>query len=722
MKKKLLHTFILILALVNTNQLLIAQKGYDSKRKIKLDKLQEDYRILREIIEAVHPGLYLYQTPEKMTKTFDDYYLKINRDLTELEFYKLIVPMLDSIHCGHTSAELSPEYYNKLYSKPLIPFDIEIIDNKFFVKKNWIDSLDLLPGTEILTINGFTAKEIIDSISPSISCDSYQRAYKLFRMALHFRLHFAKYFDQTEKFELSITQPKDSIQEQLVVSGIGWKELQRKDTLPTPKPLSYEIIDSISTCVLRIESFSMGYIGLFGIDYKVFFKDVFTQICRKNIQNLVIDIRGNDGGNPEVFITLLKYLMYKSFNVYSKSVIQTQVYPKVFFKYSDLPRKYSKKWISSFTESINGEIVVKPTDKFIETLIQQPEDTIFRGNLYILTDAGSYSAASVLPSFLKSNQKVTLFGEETGGTASGNTGGIIPTVNLPKSKIRINVPLASTVINSNNLIWGRGVTPHFSIQRKPEDIIDNRDRQMEYLMNYIRFSKDSLPDNYFEIKLKKEGSSINGESQYIEGFRFSINIPDEYKTKGLDNDQFIKLVDDKKITGILTSPNQKITPLQFEIVNHRGFDDIYMKTSLGYFLWEKFEIKNDTLSFVINWWYCSPATQKDLQILQMAKSLLLDSTDWNSNDDRKCEDDIECNKWSLFCALRNSSIQVTGEYNHHNTAMQTVRNIIFELNPEIEFEHALMDCNNSENTNFSDIIRILDIAVNKIKQQLAEKE
>lgn len=59
-----------------------------------------------------------------------------------------------------------------------------------------------------------------------------------------------------------------------------------------------------------------------------------------------------------------------------------------------------------------------------------------------------------------------------------------------------------------------------------------------------------------------------------------------------------------------------------------------------------------------------------------------------------------------------------GEYNHHNTAMQTVRFVIEDLDPDSYFEHALMDYNNAPSTNHADILRVLAIAKKRIKEEL----
>ena len=103
----------------------------------------------------------------------------------------------------------------------------------------------------------------------------------------------------------------------------------------------------------------------------------------------------------------------------------------------------------------------------------------------------------------------------------------------------------------------------------------------------------------------------------------------------------------------------------------------------------------------------------------MAEQLLSDSTHWNKNDDRICESDLDSNCWSLFCALKHSSITIMNEYNHHNnTAMQTVRNIITEINPDFEFGHTLMDFNNFPQNKYEDIINVIRKAKERINYNL----
>ena len=236
------------------------------------------------------------------------------------------------------------------------------------------------------------------------------------------------------------------------------------------------------------------------------------------------------------------------------------------------------------------------------------------------------------------------------------------------------------------------------------------------------FGQDTLPDNYLPFSFDILEDRLEGESEYLEGFTFSMDLPSDFLKNTFDKEELFTIVRSKEITGILTYPDNKKTEIKYEVVNHRGVEDIYMKTTLGYFLLEMLDIRDNKLSFAINWWYCPPATKVDLEILNLADSLLSDSTNWHQSDDRNCEEDEENNLWSLFCALKYASIEKMKEYNHHNTAMQTVRFVIDDLIPEHRFEHTLKDFNNSSKTNHRDIMNVIDLAKKRIQKELEDSE
>ena len=109
---------------------------------------------------------------------------------------------------------------------------------------------------------------------------------------------------------------------------------------------------------------------------------------------------------------------------------------------------------------------------------------------------------------------------------------------------------------------------------------------------------------------------------------------------------------------------------------------------------------------------------KDLKILIRADSILSDSTKWNKNDDRECEDDLTKDEYSLFCALFKASIDVIGEYVHRRPAMQIVRFTIEKHGIDRVKQHRLMDWNNHPETTFAEVKKVLQESIEAIKKQL----
>lgn len=235
-------------------------------------------------------------------------------------------------------------------------------------------------------------------------------------------------------------------------------------------------------------------------------------------------------------------------------------------------------------------------------------------------------------------------------------------------------------------------------------------------------AQDTLPDDHLLFVLQKVDNRLEGASAYLEGFGITMVFPGDTCSGDIDSEGLLAMVRARAITGVLSHPDGGSTAIDFEVVDHRGKDEIYMKTVLGYFLLEDLKANNDAVSFVIDWWYCPPAREADLEVLEMADSLLADSSSWHRYDDRKCDDDIKAGVWSLFCALKHASESVFGEYNHHNTAMQSVRAVIDETAPNNGFAHPLMDFNNAPSTKHSDIVRVLAEAKERIKKELQRRE
>jgi hypothetical protein len=109
-----------------------------------------------------------------------------------------------------------------------------------------------------------------------------------------------------------------------------------------------------------------------------------------------------------------------------------------------------------------------------------------------------------------------------------------------------------------------------------------------------------------------------------------------------------------------------------------------------------------------------PLTNEDMLILKRADKILSDETIWNRNDTRKCLRLMD--SWSLFCALREACIEVTGKFNNRRVAIEEVRFVVEEVagwGDRKSLFHPLMEYNNLPTTKFEDIKKVLKTAMER---------
>lgn len=109
-----------------------------------------------------------------------------------------------------------------------------------------------------------------------------------------------------------------------------------------------------------------------------------------------------------------------------------------------------------------------------------------------------------------------------------------------------------------------------------------------------------------------------------------------------------------------------------------------------------------------------PQNEDDVAILEKAIELLDDESIWSRDDDRTCNDSKQ--GLSLYCALRQASVDVTGEFKHRAAALQAVRFAIENQRPDKNYAHRLMDYNNDTSVDFEELHEMLQASSRKLRE------
>ena len=230
-----------------------------------------------------------------------------------------------------------------------------------------------------------------------------------------------------------------------------------------------------SFALMTINSFSKGHL-------KNFFKRSFRKLHKKNINNLVIDIRANGGGDINNYVLLAKFLRNTPFKVadtaYSKNKnfgLYTKYITSGFFNNIGLFFLTHKGKDSNYHFGFWERHTFMPKRK-----------NHFDGNVYVLTNGLTFSASTLFCNAVKGEQNITLVGEETGGGWYGNSGIMIPDIKLPNTKLRIRLPFFRIVQYKHIGVKGTGVIPDVYVGPVYKDVINDADTKIEKVKEMIK--------------------------------------------------------------------------------------------------------------------------------------------------------------------------------------------------------------------------------------------
>ena len=464
------------------------------KKLFTHEEVHEDYLIFRKTLETTYPSLYRFTDSLNITKYLDDQLELLDRSMTELEFYKIIVLTCSRINDEHIIPTPSKIYYQSLRnSNHYFPFSLKIIDRRLFIFKSF-NLQDKLPiGSEVLSINGHSVEEILNILLPTIPSDGYIQTFNIRHLEDYsmtqnqnlFDLNYPIFIESADSFKIEFIHPEAKSRKQIVlIAGLDFTEYNKfySERIGYKAPLEFKYLKN-EIAYLRISSFLKYHRDNFKQDFYNLYDSIFRQLNQKGTKNLILDLRNNEGGDG-TGEKLLTYLLTKPYRHFDFTEEKFTGYAAVV---DYLENGKDLFFVDSIVYRANTGMfrLKKEYYNYLPLLNEQkPDKNHYNGKLYVLINGASGSMASVVSSFLKANQRSIFIGEESGGTMEGNTSLAYARLLLPNTKIRIEIPLTKTV-HYVNFIKGRGVFPDYYVVPKIEDVINGIDTELNFTLDLI---------------------------------------------------------------------------------------------------------------------------------------------------------------------------------------------------------------------------------------------
>ena len=376
---------------------LFTVSAFGQRNSISREQMIQDINTLFSTIEEVHPDMYAVYPKQQLDKDIERVKSELEPSGDILYFYKHITPLVAKLGDGHTS--MFPPYRDSLdfVNVLLFPYAVKITypDKKIRVQNDYTQTQNTIPvGAQITSINNKQSNEVVQEMLEYISGE--KDFFKIYVLDYFFTLlNHTLYRDSIFDIEYVFNQKKHSIQ----VKGISYKERyenpSQQDNLVPNNPYTFSTLSDKNIGIIEFNSFKDLN------RFKVFLDSTFQVLQKEKIENLIIDLRKNGGGNSRLGDELFQYISPVPFAQYGKTIV----------KYSDIQKQVYKQYVAN----PNG-IEIYDDVKLIEL---RENNLRYKSNVFVLISHFSFSSAADFSWAFKYFKMGTVIGEESGGIAVG---------------------------------------------------------------------------------------------------------------------------------------------------------------------------------------------------------------------------------------------------------------------------------------------------------------
>ena len=459
----------------------------DAGAQLSSAAAQADFDVLLRALEEAHGGFDRFATRAELGRRMAAHRARLNRPISRLVFAGILAETLSELRDGHSRLELDSVTSAALANARVFPLRVQFESDRLMVQFN--DSpgdSTIRPGMELLGINGRPVAAIVAALLPKVSRDGFIETGRRARLARDFASLFWLYIERADSYTItardtagrSITSTLAGVTERdrrTIVNPVNALMVANMARLDGPPgTVALQFFDKTSIARLRIRAFD-------GQGFPATLDSAFGAMREKGIKALILDLRGNGGGVDEYGALVVSYLVEQPFR-YFDHIHLTTIAPSFA---TWLPRTFTS--LRAGTEpDPNGGFRVTPV---LHPGVgeQRPASQQFLGKLVVLIDGGSFSTTADVAAQLRSRERATFVGEETGGTYEGNTSGLNALIVLPNSRLRLKIMMYG--------YWnavkapaerGRGTLPDHVVARRVVDLLRGIDPPLERALALAR--------------------------------------------------------------------------------------------------------------------------------------------------------------------------------------------------------------------------------------------
>jgi hypothetical protein len=376
-----------------------------------------------------------------------------------------------------------------------------VLKNRLYVVRDLGEGSAVAPGAEIVEIDSRPAGALIDRMRLYLSADGANDTFKMHLLGPSYRFHFLLdlLFGPSDTYRIEVRPAPGRAKTRRIVAAVSparMAELYRKRTgrdIDTyPSPLRLQLLAD-GAALLTVSSFYEGLFKPGEPGFGPFLASAFRRIKDGRVKDLIIDVRGNEGGNGSYPPLLYSYLADKPFRMAGPTTLASASVS--FLPYAPNPSEDVKAFAAApmdfVSRAADGSWVLKEAFDKDRYRTWDPQPDRFTGRLYVLTDGGAFSATNDFLDLVhrfhrREGRYVRFVGEPNGGdvTFGRVSGGQALAIVLPHSRQTLSIPLLGSRQHFADAS-PKAVIPDHRIIPSIQDVITGTDRELLFVRDLI---------------------------------------------------------------------------------------------------------------------------------------------------------------------------------------------------------------------------------------------
>lgn len=365
------------------------------QEKYSPDALLNELRFIQHQIYEVHANPWTEIDRRRYDLEVDQIAASITDSLTRYAFLKSVKPLFSWLSDEHADIDVS-DSLAMAYGGNCLPFNLTEMEGHYFIDSLFLSQTELTKGIEILSIDGVAVKDLVKR------CASYATGYpdQRYQKALS-QFGFLYHFMEEEGTQYAV---KTGSGKEVLMPSV-----QRKTWDDFIYPSNYKRKDRVEERICYAKYGKTGYITAFSFsvkgeqEYKRFeqvIDSIFKQINNDQIEELIIDVSNNPGGNSGVGNMLISYFYKGKIKSYQSTTKRSDEYLSLLKKWGIENPDYERHQPG---ETIFRPAVVSKTKR---------RRNFFKGKVYVVIGARTFSSAIMFATLIKDNNITPLIGEK----------------------------------------------------------------------------------------------------------------------------------------------------------------------------------------------------------------------------------------------------------------------------------------------------------------------